>query len=253
MPLAAAIAILKRLAPGVAAVLAPAAAFAGPPYLTDDPEPTDTGHWEVYNFVDGLKAPDGLGGEAGLDLNYGAAKDLQLTAVVPLAYSARGYSLSGLQAGGGVLEFAAKLKLLHQSDKGWAPDLAVFPRLFVPTDSRFGPARTNLWLPVWAEKDLGPWSVFGGGGYDVNPGAGEQNFWQGGVAVTRSFGEKASLGAELWRQTDDTPTGGGFTAVNLGATWRLTRYWSLIGSGGPTWQGHGGHGSDVYLALKLDY
>ena len=26
------------------------AAFAGPPYLTDDPIPTDTGHWEIYAF-----------------------------------------------------------------------------------------------------------------------------------------------------------------------------------------------------------
>ena len=32
-----------------AAVLAaPATAWAGPPFLTDDPEPTDTGHWEIY-------------------------------------------------------------------------------------------------------------------------------------------------------------------------------------------------------------
>ena len=27
------------------------AAAYGPPYVTDDPEPTDTGHWEIYNFV----------------------------------------------------------------------------------------------------------------------------------------------------------------------------------------------------------
>ena len=23
-------------------------AWAGPPFLTDDPEPTETGHWEIY-------------------------------------------------------------------------------------------------------------------------------------------------------------------------------------------------------------
>ena len=36
-------------------VLAGAAgpAFAGPPYLTDDPVPTDTGHWEIYAFTAG--------------------------------------------------------------------------------------------------------------------------------------------------------------------------------------------------------
>jgi hypothetical protein len=253
VPRAAAIANPRRLALALAALLAPAAALAGPPYLTDDPQPTDTGHWEVYDYVLGVKSPDGLDGETGLDINYGAAKNLQLTAVVPLGYSARGYSLDGLDVGTGTLEFAAKLKLLHQSDGSWLPDFSVFPRVFVPTNSKFGPARANLWLPVWAEKDFGPWSVFGGGGYQINPGPGEKGFWQGGIALTRGFGERASLGAELWRQTDDAPGEGGFTAVNLGATWRLTKYWSLIGSAGPAWEDRGAHGSDFYLALKLDY
>jgi hypothetical protein len=26
--------------------------IAGPPYVTDDPEPTDTGHWENYLFTE---------------------------------------------------------------------------------------------------------------------------------------------------------------------------------------------------------
>ena len=36
------------LALAFAALLAPAAAWAGPPFMTDDPEPTETGHWEIY-------------------------------------------------------------------------------------------------------------------------------------------------------------------------------------------------------------
>jgi hypothetical protein len=27
------------------------AGIAGPPYVTDDPAPTDTDHWEIYNFI----------------------------------------------------------------------------------------------------------------------------------------------------------------------------------------------------------
>ena len=37
----------------VIACVASTAAVAGPPFLTDDPQPTDTGHWEIYNFVQG--------------------------------------------------------------------------------------------------------------------------------------------------------------------------------------------------------
>jgi hypothetical protein len=234
-------------------VLSPAIAWAGPPYLTDDPEPTDTGHWEVYNFVGGSKAPDSLDGEAGLDLNYGAAPNVQLTAVLPLAYSARDYSLKDFKAGSGVIELAAKIKLFHQSESGGGLDLAVFPRLFVPTDSNFGPAKINLFLPVWVGKDVGKWSVFGGGGYDINPGPEGRNYWQGGIAITRELSEKVSLGAELWRQGADAPGGPGTTTFNVGATYRLTKHWSLIGSVGPTFIDGGPHGSDFYIAFKLDY
>jgi len=34
--------------------------------------------------------------------------------------------------------------------------VAVFPRLFAPLqNTRFGPDRAQLFLPVWAEKDWG--------------------------------------------------------------------------------------------------
>jgi len=36
-----------------AALLLPAAAIAGPPYRTDDPEPVDFQHWEFYTFSTG--------------------------------------------------------------------------------------------------------------------------------------------------------------------------------------------------------
>ncbi|HTX51339.1 MAG TPA: hypothetical protein VME40_18335 [Caulobacteraceae bacterium] len=32
-------------------VALPAAAVAGPPYVTDDAEPTDPGHWEIYAYA----------------------------------------------------------------------------------------------------------------------------------------------------------------------------------------------------------
>lgn len=229
-------------------------AEAGPPFLTDDPAPTDLGHWEIYNFVNGSKSQGAVDGEAGVDLNYGAAKDLQLTAVLPLAYDGpNGFSTHGLVGGTGVVELAAKYKLVHQAEDGWTPDIAIFPRLFVPTDHRFGPPHTNLLLPVWAQKDFGPWQVFGGGGYQINPGRDQRNFWQGGIAVNRSLGERATLGMELFGQTKDAADGGAYTAVNVAATYRLVKHWSLLASAGPTWEQGGGHGQVFYLALKADY
>ncbi|HEX4194636.1 MAG TPA: hypothetical protein VHY80_16120, partial [Stellaceae bacterium] len=62
-------------------------AEAGPPFVSDDPEPTDYQHYEIYLFTNGSNAADGTTGESGVDFNYGALPDLQLTAVVPMAYS----------------------------------------------------------------------------------------------------------------------------------------------------------------------
>lgn len=249
-------ALLVRLLLGaLAALTLVIPAWAGPPYLTDDPQPTDRGHWEIYNFVNGAKGADGaLGGEAGIDLNYGAAKDLQLTAVLPLAYDdANGFSARGFRGGAGVIELAAKYKIVHQDEHGWTPDVSIFPRAFVPTDHRFGPPRVNLLLPVWAEKDFGAWQVFGGGGYQINPGADQRNFWQGGLAVNRTISKRLALGVELFGQTKDARDGSGFTALNAAATIKLVQHWSLLASAGPTWEQTGGHGSVFYLALKADY
>src|SRR4051812_43790223 len=52
-------------------------AMAGPPYDTDDPEPTDRGHWEIYAFAAGDRIGGASDGAAGLDLNYGAAPGVQ--------------------------------------------------------------------------------------------------------------------------------------------------------------------------------
>jgi len=229
-------------------------ALAGPPYLTDDPQPTDEGHWEIYNFVDGLRNVGGLAGEAGVDLNYGAAKDLQLTAVLPLAYAnENGFSQKGLQAGTGVIELAAKYKIMHADDQSWAPDVSVFPRIFVPTDSRFDTGHVALLLPVWIEKDWGPWQVFGGGGYQINPGADERNFWQGGIAVNRVINKRLQLGVEIFGQTRDAIEDPGFTTVNFAATVKLVEHWSFLASIGPTWEQGGAMGQVFYLSLKADY
>ena len=42
-------------------------AYAGPPYLTDDPAPTQTGHWEIYAFGAGTQSDGGFDGVAGFD------------------------------------------------------------------------------------------------------------------------------------------------------------------------------------------
>jgi hypothetical protein len=231
-----------------AAVALAGPAWAGPPYVTDDPAPTDPGHWEIYNFIDGDHVPGVTAGEAGFDLNYGAAKDVQLTLVMPAAYS----DDDRFDLGGGQIEAAAKFKLLHED--GFGLDVAVFPRAFIPTDTRFDTGHVNVLLPVWVGKDLGAWQVFGGGGYQINPGPGQRSFWTGGLALTRDVTKQLNLGAEVYAHTADAADGRSFVGVNLGAAWRLTPHWSLLAAGGPGLVNARSEGQyDFYLALKADY
>jgi hypothetical protein len=175
--------------------------------------------------------------------------------VLPLAFESRnGFDANGLKGGVGDVELAVKYRFLHQSDGSWMPDVSLFPRVFVPTEGRgFGTGHANLLIPVWAEKDFGPWSVFGGGGYQIDPGVGQLNFWQGGVTVSRNIADRLSLGLEAFGQTRATTADDGFWTLNAGLTCKLIEHWSLLASGGPTWQQTGGHGQVFYLALKADY
>ena len=67
----------------VALTLLTTPAWAGPPYITDDPEPTELKQFEIYLFATGSEARDGSEAAAGIDFNYGACPDLQLTAAPP--------------------------------------------------------------------------------------------------------------------------------------------------------------------------
>ncbi len=235
----------------MALALAAAPAGAGPPFVSDDPEPTDPGHWEIYAFTAGSHVSGETAGQAGLDINYGGAKDLQLTMVVPLDYEHR----SRTRAGPGDIELAAKYRVLHQGDGSPLPDIAFFPRMFVPTEGRsFGTRRARLFLPLWAQKDLGGWSLFGGGGYQINPGPDQRDFWLEGAGLSRTLGKRLLLGAEIYHNSPDARDARAYTAVNFGGAWRLAEHWSLLASGGPGIQ-HARNGGryGFYFSLTADY
>ena len=75
--------ILRGLVVFLGLVLA-VPAVAGPPYITDDPDPTDTGHYEIYAFNDFVAGHGDAAGSTGLDLNFGPIPGVQLTATLPL-------------------------------------------------------------------------------------------------------------------------------------------------------------------------
>jgi len=208
-----------------------APASAGPPYQTDDPEPADLGHFEIYMFSDGVNTRADTAGQSGFDINYGAAEDLRLTAVVPLGFDdpRDGRAAFGLSD----IELGAKYRFLHQDDSGW--DVSFFPQADLPTRSRaaLGEDHASLFLPLWVQKDWGDWSTFGGGGYDVDHSGASRDFWFMGWALTYQLTRALEVGAELYHSTPDMRGGKPSTGLGLGADYELSEHYHLLASFGP--------------------
>jgi Putative MetA-pathway of phenol degradation len=231
---------------GLAAAAAPVSA--GPPYLTDDPVPTDPGHWEIYSFAAGEGRHSTLDEDAGLDLNYGPVTNLQLTATLPLSFSHA--PLEGWRSGTGDLELGAKYRFFHDQARGLSA--SIFPRAILPTATHSPGEKARFLLPVWVGKDFrGGTSLFGGGGYLINPGAGNRNFWQAALALTHDLSKDVSVGAELTRQGPESVGATSQTRAGAGAVVHIAGPASLLVSGGPTWSDHR-TGYHFYAALGLD-
>jgi hypothetical protein len=132
--------------------------FAGPPFRTDDPEPVDYQHWEFYTATQYLNDKGNLSGTAPhLEANYGVVPNVQLHLIVPDAYN-RPRAGSAL-FGPGDVELGIKCRFIQESE--YVPMVGTFPLLEAPTGSRargLGTGQTQLYLPLWLQKSLGPWT-----------------------------------------------------------------------------------------------
>jgi hypothetical protein len=205
-----------RLGLAVALWLSPRLASAGPPYTTDDPEPVEYHHWEFYLASQHEVTRDGASGTAPhVEVNYGAVPDLQLHLIAPLSYSRA--SSGSVKYGPGDVELGAKLRFIQED--GWIPMVGTFPLLEVPTGSvtkGLGSGHLHGLLPLWLQKSFGSWTTYGGGGYWINPGQGNRNFWYVGWLVQAKLPGLATIGSEVFYTTPDRPDAGGNLRFNLG-------------------------------------
>jgi hypothetical protein len=227
----------------VTALLTAGAAEAGPPFVTDDPEPAPYGHVEAYLFTDGALY-EGRFGEAGtgLEINYGAVPDLQLSAAVSVDHGPG----SHLQVG--AIGLGSKYRFIQEDEDGWQPQASFYPQVEFSLGSGAEEGATRYLLPLWMQKSFGGWTVFGGGGYRIDPGPDRLNSWLSGLAVERAVGERLSIGLEVYGETRDAKGEPGLVGLGLGATRELDENFDLLGSVGPVFKG-GRTDTAYYLAL----
>ncbi|MBS0275878.1 MAG: transporter [Proteobacteria bacterium] len=207
-------------------------ALAGPPFLTDDPVPVDYGHWEVYGFSAATHAQGDTGGIlGGVEVNYGAAPDLQLHAIVPVAFDDPAHAR--MQTGLGDIELGAKYRLIGPGRDGW--QVGAFPLLEIPAGDAnrgLGTGHLRAYFPLWLQKDWGKWTTYGGGGYWVNPGAGNRNYWFAGWLLQRQVTDNLALGGEIFHQTANAAGGRDATGFNIGAVYDFSANYHLLLSAG---------------------
>jgi hypothetical protein len=113
-----------------AAALGSPTAMAGPPYVTDDPEPVEYRHWELYLASLVEHDTDGWTGTSPhVEVNYGAVPDVQLHLIAPLAFAVPAGQRARL--GPGDTEIGVKWRFLQETQT--VPQIGTFPLLEAPT------------------------------------------------------------------------------------------------------------------------
>jgi hypothetical protein len=209
-----------------------ARAWAGPPFLTDDPEPVDYRHWEAYLFtLGGLSRNANTVEGPAVEMNYGVLPDTQLHLIVPMTTASGGGAPTA--SGLGDTELGVKYRFVHETN-GW-PQIGIFPFAELPTGSSrrgLGNGRTWFQLPLWLQKSWGPWTTYGGGGEVLNSAPGERNHPYGGWLLQHDLGNHLTLGGEIFAQGRDTDSDNGFAALNVGGSYNFNEHFSLLFSGG---------------------
>lgn len=225
--------------------------MAGPPFVTDDPEPDDYKHWEINQATLLNHDANGLSGATALtDANYGALPNLQLHLQPSLALN--GPSSGATEVGYGDTEVGVKYRFIQQTK--WLPDVACYPLLELPTGNAsrgLGAGHPQVYLPIWMQKDFGKWSTFGGGGYWINPGTYNWNWWYMGWAAQYQVADHLALGAEIYHQTRQDVADLSSTVINVGGTWDLNDEEHILFSVGHTVQGQSTYVG--YLGIQFTF
>jgi hypothetical protein len=203
-------------------------AHAGPPFQTDDPDPVEYKHFEMYAFElsDGTTAGGTTFNAPAYEVNYGVVPNVQLHLVLPFSNVFPPDS-SPVTHGIGDTEFGTKIRFLKETKR--VPEIGIFPFFEFPSgnaDKGLGVGKTWYRVPLWLQKSWGSedhqWTSYGGGGYTIVPQDGLKNFPFAGWLLQRQLNKKLTLGAELFGHGTQTPdTTRSSTMLDLGGIYEF--------------------------------
>ncbi|MDE2126036.1 MAG: hypothetical protein KGJ62_05550 [Armatimonadetes bacterium] len=213
------------------------AAADGPPFVTDDPEPVSLHHWEAYVSMMYQHGPPGsFGTLPHIEINNGVAPNTQLHIILPMAFAQA--PSAPMAWGYGDTEVGVKYRFMQEGRR--RPMAGIFPLVEVPTGNQvrgLGSGHLQIYLPIWFQKSWGAWTSYGGGGYWINPGAGNRNWWFGGWLLQKDLNRRLTLGGELFASTSSGTGQQSQFDFNLGGQYNFDDGHHLLFSAGRSIRG----------------
>ncbi len=201
--------------------------YAGPPFLTDDPEPVDYHHWEYYiSTINTFQPNFWTGTSPHFETNYGIIHNVQLHLILPMNYS---YTINGkTNFGYAYTELGVKYRFIQETANN--PQVGTFPIVEVPTlnNSNFSNGKAQVYLPIWIQKSWGKLTSYGGGGYWINPGTGNKNWIFTGGEIQYDLTQAFTFGGEIYYHTSEAVENKSALGFNVGGFMNFTEKFHII-------------------------
>ena len=229
--------------------------MAGPPFVTDDPEPVEEHGWEINYAASKTWEPHGASAAMpAIDINYGFTKDMQLHAQPRYSYERDGrhheYGIDNTEVG-------IKYRFFHQAANGKEFMLGFYPLLQLPSgNSQLGDSRgkSQWFLPLWAQLNLDKWIMYGGGGYRINHYENSKNSWFTGGTVLYKVSDSLKMGGEVFDESATEQGGKHTSGFSLGGIYNLCPDYAILFSAGKALNNISeNYRLSTYIALQVIY
>ena len=222
---------LEAALAGAACLLAINSARAGPPFVTDDPEPPPPGGCEINVPFIVERTPGKTEMDAPLfDLNYGLP-NIQLKLEIPVRIVHE--DNDGTAAGAGDLLLGVKWRFFNNEKS--QVQLGIYPQLLLPTGDHargLGDGGSAFVFPLLAQKNWEKWTLYGNVGFWWQTGTETRDYVYAGAVLERDINERLTLGVELFGNSPKDRGGRSELAFNVGGSWKLNKHLNLLFAGG---------------------
>jgi hypothetical protein len=230
--------------------------WAGPPFITDDPEPLEPNHWEINTAVSASYAQGQRSLAApSIDMNYGLLPDMQIHMQPRMTYERTdGHENYGVDN----TEIGVKYRFLNHrdADENWM--MGIYPMLMLPTAGNtinLGNHSIQAFLPLWLQWASGDWTIYGGAGYRINHlGPESRNSCFTGVTALKQLTNNLQAGIELFHESSQTVNDKAVEGFNVGGKLDLSERYHLLFSVGKGLDNVASTNQfSSYLALQVAY